>query len=109
MSSMGEKLRKHRKEKGYSLDKLAEITGSSKSYIWELENRNNRRPSAQKLTKIADALSVSTHYLLDDSYKPSEDAVKDALFRKFKKLSPGDRRKIEKIIDMWIKEYCRKV
>lgn len=105
MASMGEKLRKHRKENGYSLDKLAEITDSSKSYLWELENRNNRRPSAQKLVKIADALSVSTHYLLDDSSEPGEDAVRDALFRKFKKLSPRDRKKIEKIIDMWAREY----
>jgi transcriptional regulator with XRE-family HTH domain len=37
MASLGEKLRKHRQEKGYSLDKLAEITDSSKSYLWELE------------------------------------------------------------------------
>lgn len=99
---MGEKLRKLRKEKGYTLDKLAELTGSSKSYLSELETRDNLGPSAQKLVKIADALSVSTHYLLDDSSEPGEEAGKDALLIKFNKLSPSDKRKIEKIIDMFI-------
>ena len=31
-ASLGDKIRKHRLEKGYSLDKLAERTDSSKSY-----------------------------------------------------------------------------
>ena len=58
--SLGEKIRHHRQEKGYSLDKLAELTESSKSYIWELESRDTRKPSAEKLTRIAQALSVTT-------------------------------------------------
>jgi transcriptional regulator with XRE-family HTH domain len=37
-SSLGDKIRKHRREKGYSLEKLAKLTDSSKSYLWELEN-----------------------------------------------------------------------
>ena len=36
-TSLGAKLKHHRLEKGYSLDKLAELTGSSKSYLWELD------------------------------------------------------------------------
>ena len=47
-TTLGDKLRRHRQEKGYSLDKLAEITESSKSYLWELENRDTRKPSAEK-------------------------------------------------------------
>ena len=49
-SSLGDKIRKHRLEKGYSLDKLAKRTDSSKSYLWELENRDTRKPSGEKLT-----------------------------------------------------------
>ena len=33
-TTLGEKIRRHRQEKGYSLDKLADITESSKIYIW---------------------------------------------------------------------------
>ena len=104
MASLGEKLRKHRQEKGFSLDKLAEITDSSKSYLWELENRDTRKPSAEKLTKIAEALSVTTDYLLDDSSEPDEEVVKEAFFRKFNKLDPDDKKKIEQMVDMWRKK-----
>lgn len=103
-SSLGEKLRKHRQEKGYSLDKLAEITGSSKSYIWELENRDSRKPSGEKLTRIAEALSVTTDYLLDESARPNEKVAQEAFFRKFSKLDPEDRKKIEQLVDMWKKK-----
>lgn len=103
-SSLGGKIRHHRQEKGYSLDRLAELTNSSKSYIWELENRDTRKPSGEKLTKIAEALSVTTDYLLDDSAEPSEEVVKEAFFRKLTKLDPEDRKKIEQLVDMWRKK-----
>ena len=103
-SSLGEKIRRHRQQKGYSLDKLAELTNSSKSYIWELENRDTRKPSGEKLTKIAEALSVTTDYLLDESAEPDEEVVKEAFFRKLSKLDPEDRKKIEQLVDMWRKK-----
>ena len=103
-TSLGEKIRRHRQEKGYSLDKLAELTGSSKSYIWELENRDTRKPSAEKLTRIAQALSVTTDYLLDESATPDEKVLQEAFFRKFKKLDPGDQEKIEQMVEAWGKK-----
>jgi len=39
-TSLGAKLKHHRQEKGYSLDKLAELTESSKSYLWDRELGN---------------------------------------------------------------------
>lgn len=103
-TSLGAKIKRHRQEKGYSLDKLAELTGSSKSYIWELENRDTRKPSGEKLTRIAQALEVTTDYLLDDSAEPSDEVLKDAFFRKFRKLDPEDQQKINQMIDMWGKK-----
>jgi len=100
-TSLGGKLRRHRQEKGYSLDKLAEITESSKSYLWELENRDTRKPSAEKLTRIAQALSVTTDYLLDETATPNEEVMKEAFFRKFSKLGVEDQKKIEQMIDVW--------
>jgi len=98
------KIRKHRLEKGYSLDKLAKITDSSKSYLWELENRDTRKPSGEKLTRIAEALSVTTDYLLDESAEPNENVLREAFFRKFNKLDPNDQKKIEQMIDAWRKK-----
>ena len=103
-ASLGDKIRKHRLGKGYSLDKLAKITDSSKSYLWELENRDTRRPSGEKLTRIADALSVTTDYLLDESAEPNENVLREAFFRKFNKLDPNDQKKIEQMIDAWRKK-----
>ena len=102
--TLGEKLRRHRQEKGYSLDKLAEITESSKSYLWELENRDTRKPSAEKLTRIAQALSVTTDYLLDETAGPDDEVAKEAFFRKFRKLDPEDQKKIEQMVDVWGKK-----
>ena len=48
-ATLQEKLKQLRTKKGYSLDELAKLSGSSKSYLWELENRPERKPSAEKL------------------------------------------------------------
>ena len=103
-SSLGNKIRKHRREKGYSLDRLAKLTDSSKSYLWELENRDTRKPSGEKLTRIAGALSITTDYLLDESAEPNENILREAFFRKFNKLDPNDQKKIEQMIDVWRKK-----
>jgi transcriptional regulator with XRE-family HTH domain len=103
-SSLADKIRKHRRDKGYSLDKLAKLTDSSKSYLWELENRDTRKPSGEKLTRIAAALSVTTDYLLDESAEPNETILREAFFRKFNKLDPNDQKKIEQMIDAWRKK-----
>ena len=60
---IGEKIRHERKKKGWSLDKLAKASGSSKSYIWELENYGRRKPTVRKVKAIADALEVTVDYL----------------------------------------------
>ena len=77
------------------------MTDSSKSYLWELENRDTRKPSAEKLTKIAEALSVTTGYLLDENADFDEKHMKEAFFRKFNRLDEGDKKRIEEMIDAW--------
>jgi transcriptional regulator with XRE-family HTH domain len=100
-SRVGEKIRNLRKERGVSLDKLAEMTASSKSYLWELENKDNAKPSADKVAKIAEALKVSTEYLMDDRLTELDASEEDkAFYRKYRGLSPGTKRKLEKFLDM---------
>jgi transcriptional regulator with XRE-family HTH domain len=98
---LGEKIRDLRKSKGYTLDKLAELTESSKSYIWELENKNPPRPSAEKIAKIAAALKVTTDYLIDDSSMTDvADATDNAFFRKYRKMPDATKDKIRKMMDL---------
>lgn len=107
-TSLGEKIQQLRKKKGYSLDKLAELTESSKSYLWELENprpgKKIVKPSAEKLTQIAKILSVTADYLLDDSAQPNEEVIKEAFFRKFSQLEDTDKKRIEEMIESWGKK-----
>jgi len=97
------KIKALRKEKGYTLDELAELAGSSKSYIWELENKNPPRPSAQKLAKIAKALDVTMDYFIDDEIT-EEDATDKSFYRKYRQMDPEVKKKIRKMIDLWDEE-----
>ena len=98
---LGDKIRELRKAKGYTLDKLAEQAESSKSYIWELENKNPPRPSADKVAKIAAALGVTGDYLMDETESVQvEDATDTAFFRKYRKMDPTTKDKIRKMADL---------
>lgn len=63
---IGEKVRIHRKRKGLTLQALADITESAKSYIWEIEKGSVKDISASKLFKLACALDVTMEYLVND-------------------------------------------
>jgi len=102
-TSFGKKIRLLRKEKGYTLEKLAELTDSSKSYIWELENKNPPRPSADKITKIAGVLGVTADYLMSKSQKPPSDTVLDeAFFREYQDLDEPTKEKIRDLVKVWV-------
>ncbi len=97
-STLGSKIQKIRKQKGLTLEELAKLTDSSKSYIWELENRNLPRPSAAKIAKIAKELEVEIEYLLDNEAAVSKEEAVDAKFyREYKKMTPETRKKIRDI------------
>ena len=101
-SPLGDKIRTLRKQKKLSLEQLAELTESSKSYIWELENKDEPKPSAEKISKIATVLEVTTEFLLTESTATPDEAVLDeAFFRKFKAMSEPDKKRIRKILDAW--------
>lgn len=100
--AVGDKIRALRKQKKLSLEQLAELTDSSKSYIWELENKDDPKPSADKIGKIAAVLDVTTEFLLTESATtPDEQVLDEAFFRKYKTMSEPDKKKIRKILDAW--------
>ena len=102
-TTIGNKIKSLRKEKGYTLDELAELTKSSKSYIWELENKNKSRPSADKLAKIAKELGVTLDYFINE--EAAEEDAKDAMFyREYRKKDPETKEKIRKMIELMWKE-----
>lgn len=99
-SKLGDKIRKLRNDKGYSLDQLAELTASSKTTLWELENREVQRPSAERLNRIATALGVTAEFLLDDrEIDPSEEVTDQAFFRKYRQMPADTKKQLRKILD----------
>ena len=60
---LGQRIRKYRKKKGYTLEKLAEMLDVSTTFIGQIE-RATGKPSLETLIKIANALEVSTDALL---------------------------------------------
>src|SRR5215831_20675172 len=79
----GKRIKDLRTKKGLTLDQLAQETGSSKSYIWELENKNPPRPSAEKLSAIAGALGVTVDYLFGADTQTLSEAEDTAFFRQY--------------------------
>lgn len=102
--TLGQKIKTLRQQLGLSLDELAEQTDTSKSYLWELENREERKPSGEKLSRIALELGVTAEYLLNDAAGPDEDVQRTAFFRKFDRLEDDDKDKIEQMIELWGKK-----
>ena len=104
-SPLGEKIHNLRKLKKLSLDQLAELTDSSKSYIWELENKDAPNPSGDKIAKLAVVLEVTTEFLLvETTTTPDEQVVDEAFFRKYQTMPEETKKKIRKILNTWDEE-----
>lgn len=101
---LGEKLNALRKEKGLTLERLAELSGLSKSYIWELENRESQRPSAEKLNALGRVLGVDAVFFIEDDVREPERRHLDAAFyRDYQDLSDDDKERLRKIMDTFKK------
>lgn len=66
---IGQRIREERKKKSMSMQALADICGTSSSYISDLENGKIKKPSFEMIIKIADALYVPVSYFSEgDSF-----------------------------------------
>jgi transcriptional regulator with XRE-family HTH domain len=101
MATLGEKLKAKRNETGKSLDALAKDAGLSKSYLWELENRDSPRPSLDKLQAIAKALDIDVAFFIDDSIDDLREDLKDRqFFRNYSKLSEDDKERLRAFVEV---------
>jgi transcriptional regulator with XRE-family HTH domain len=95
---VGEQIRRLRTDKKLTLDKLAEDAGLSKSYLWELENKNPPRPSAEKLAGLAKALGVTVDFLMGaDSDQDLVTAQDRAFFREYQQMTPAMKEKLRQM------------
>ncbi|GIN19903.1 MAG TPA: helix-turn-helix domain-containing protein [Bacillus bacterium] len=64
---IGFHIKELREQRGFSLSKLAEKAGISKSYLSYIERDMQKNPSLQILSKIARPLGISVDQLVQDS------------------------------------------
>ena len=76
--------------RGLDQARLAEKSGLPPSSISHFE-AGSRRPSFENLHRLANALDVTTDYLLGRVDDPEAYAEADPLYRDFKNLSAADR------------------
>lgn len=88
--NIGERLKKVRLERGYTLKDVAEKSGYSKALISRIEN-GNVSPSISSLLKIASALEVKPH----DLFLPAKDAEPTLVHRAGRKKTKMDSGKVE--------------
>ncbi|MBU8909541.1 helix-turn-helix domain-containing protein, partial [Desertibacillus haloalkaliphilus] len=75
---IGERVKKYRLEKGYSLSELAEKAGVAKSYLSSIERNIQSNPSIQFLEKISSVLGVTVEHLLNEESKNKNTKLDDA-------------------------------
>lgn len=97
---LGERIREQRQKNGLTLEKLASAVESSKSYIWELENKDVARPSAEKLRLIAIALGTTVDYLLTAEDVSEEDATDKEFYRKYRGMGTKTKERIRRMVEL---------
>jgi len=80
------------------------LSGLSKSYIWELENRESQRPSAEKLTALGDKLGVAASYFIEEDVRePEQRHLDEAFYRNYQGLDDTAKEQLRKILDTFTK------
>lgn len=98
MSEFGECIALLRHERGETLDQVAKATAMTKSYIWELENKPNIRPSATTVYKLSKHFGVTVEYLLGVECR--ERAVDKAFFQRYLQADDKVRSLIRSILSV---------
>lgn len=68
---IGEKIKKRRVAKGFSITELAKAAKVSKSYLSSIEKDTDRNPSLQVIQRIAAALDMKVDELVSTTSSPS--------------------------------------
>ena len=66
---IGDNIKKYRELRSLTLPDLATQAGVSKAFLWEIESGNSKRPGAETLYKIAEALGVTIAHLMGKAPK----------------------------------------
>lgn len=88
---IGKRITFFRTSKGYSVNKLANLSGVSQSYLREIE-LGNKNPTVEFLFVLCDTLGVTLKEFFDD--QPA-----DSLISKIYQLTPKQRKTLGDFLD----------
>ena len=88
---VGERVTLFRQNKGYSVNKLANLSGVSQSYLREIE-LGKRNPTVEFLSLLCDSLGITLKEFFDD--QPS-----DSIIEKIYQLTPKQRKALGNFLD----------
>lgn len=89
-AELGKRVRDTREEKGYSCSDIAEKTGLSDTFIYQVE-RGEKGISAENLKNIAEVLEADTDYLL---FGNSDRYNDDDFYRLTGELDENEKQKV---------------
>ena len=98
--TLGDRIKKVRKELGLSLDTLAAKSDITKGHLRMLEV-SATQPSIRNLRKIAEALGVNAGYLVD-GFSVKDEETK-SFIEKFSLMSDDYKKRVLRIIDNHLK------
>ena len=101
-----QRLRRARDIRGLDQARLAAKAGLPASSISHFEV-GSRKPSFENLGRLANALNVTTDYLLGRANDPEANAEADPIYRDFKNRSEEDRENI-KLFMKFLEERSKK-
>lgn len=101
-SELGARIREARKKKGYTQEKLAEMSDIGTMYLGEIE-RGVKMPSMKIFIRILEALDVSADYILRNELTSGRDFIFDEITQKLEALTPKQRKTANDILDAYIK------
>ncbi len=102
-----ERLKKARELRGWNQAELGEKAGMPASSIAHFET-GTRKPSFESLRRLANALEITTDYLLGRVESPDLAQAGDPLFRDIGKLSGDDREIAKSFLEMLAKRTAAK-
>lgn len=79
--TLGERIRRYRQGKGWTLKDLAAATELSVPYLSDLERRSGVNPTLDTLTTVAEALGCSVRELLGGDVGNADDGLTPSLAR----------------------------
>ena len=100
-TSFSLRLRRLRKNSSLTMEGLAQAAGISKSYVWELENRDVPHLSVKVLVDLAKALGVTTQDLMGEP-PPVQASPEDLqFFRKYIRMDRADKDRLRTMVDLF--------